>query len=172
MCWGLINSEWGQHTNWAQAGGLQNWKQHLKFFREKLSFGMAVNVGCGNKLSWKGDVFLPPFPTLCTPCTSLPSSLPPLLYYPNCGTHTGSIRWWGASLLGIINSGGGRESSILGHRWAHTDTRHPSSTALTTSTSTCIPLLVLPCLLVLGNNIFTDLGPYWYLAPFVDYFYF
>ena len=109
MCWGLINSEWGQHTNWAQAGGLQNWKQHLKFFREKLSFGMAVNVGCANKLSWKGDVFLPPFPTLCTPCTSLPSSLPPLLYYPNCGTHTGSIRWWGASLLGIINSGGGRE---------------------------------------------------------------
>ena len=60
---------------------------------------------------------------------STPCACSPYFTILNSGTRgVEGIRWWGASLLGIINSGAGANPVTGGHRWAHTDTWHQPST--------------------------------------------
>ena len=64
-----------------------------------------------------------------TEVLSTPCACSPYFTILNSGTRgVEGIRWWGASLLGIINSGAGANPVTGGHRWAHTDTWHQPST--------------------------------------------
>ena len=64
-----------------------------------------------------------------TEVLSTPCACSPYFTILNSGTRgVEGIRWWGASLLGIINSGAGANPVTGGHRWAHTDTWHQTST--------------------------------------------